>query len=153
MRWSELDLEKQLWTLPEARTKNQSVHDVALTPQVVELIEGCPRGAGQFVASLSADQTFKGWSKAKVALDQKSQVTDWRLHDLRRTIVTYMAQIGIPQHVSDRILNHKSGVISGVAAVYQRHDFAAECRDALLKWSTYLAELCDTVEPHEVNNA
>jgi integrase len=119
MRWSELDLEKQLWTLPEARTKNQSVHDVALTPKVVELIEGCPRGVGQFVASLSADQTFKGWSKAKVALDQKSKVTDWRLHDLRRTMVTYMAQSGyltcIRSHPQSQIGRYKA------CCIYQRH--------------------------------
>ena len=148
MRWSELDLEKQLWTLPGERTKNTRVHDVALTPQVFELIEGCRPRVSQFVASLSADRTFKGFSKAKAALDQKSKVTGWRLHDLRRTMVTYMARIGVPQHVSDRILNHKSGVISGVAAVYQRHDYAAECRDALLKWSAYLDLLCDNVERH-----
>ena len=134
MRWSELDLEKRLWTLPGVRTKNARAHDVALTPQVVELIEGCrPRSVGQVVASLSAERPFQGWSKAKAALDQKAQVSGWRLHDLRRTMVTYMAaRAGVAQHVSDRILNHKSGVISSVAAVYQQHDFASERREALL---------------------
>ena len=62
-------------------------------------------------------------------------------------MVTYMAaRAGVAQHVSDRILNHKSGVISSVAAVYQQHDFASERREALLLWSDHLAELCDTVE-------
>ena len=69
MRWSELDLEKRLWKLPGVRTKNTRPHDVALTPQVVQLIEGCPRGIGQFVASLSAERPFQGWSKAKASLD------------------------------------------------------------------------------------
>jgi integrase len=145
MRWSELDLKKQLWTLPGARTKNKRMHDVALTPQVVELIKGCPP-VGHFVASLSADRTFEGWSNSKATLDQKAQVGGWRLHDLRRTMVTYMARAGVAQHVSDRILNHKSGVISSVAAVYQQHDFASERREALLRWSDHLAELCDTIE-------
>src|SRR5262245_14954564 len=141
MRQSELDLENQLWTLPGIRTKNGRTHDVALTPQVIELIERCP-GVGELVASSSTDRIFKGWSKAKAALDRKAEVRRWRLHDLRRTMVTYMARIGVPQHVSDRILNHKSGHISSVALVYQRHDYADERRDALLKWSAYLDELC-----------
>ena len=149
MRWSELDLEKRLWKLPGVRTKNTRAHDVALTPQVVELIERCQHVVGQFVASLSAERPFQGWSKAKAALDQKAQVSGWRLHDLRRTMVTYMAaRAGVAQHVSDRILNHKSGVISSVAAVYQQHDFASERRDALLLWSDHLAELCDNTERH-----
>jgi hypothetical protein len=42
-----------------------------------------------------------------------------------------MAGLGIAPHVADKILNHQSGTISGVAAVYQRHDFLAERKDAL----------------------
>jgi hypothetical protein len=64
-------------------------------------------------------------------------------------MVTYMARVGVPQHISDRILNHKAGVISGVAAVYQRHDFADECRDALTKWSAFLTLLCGNIKHYD----
>ena len=49
-----------------------------------------------------------------------------------------MARLGIAPHVADKILNHQSGTISGVAAVYQRHEFLAERQEALeLMGSTY----------------
>jgi integrase len=66
------------------------------------------------------------YSKAKGRLDERSGVSDWTLHDLRRTAVSGMARLGIAPHVADKILNHQSGTISGVAAVYQRHDFISE---------------------------
>src|SRR5262249_29358966 len=68
-------------------------------------------------------------------------VTGWVLHDLRRTVVSGMARLGVPPHVADKILNHQSGTISGVAAVYQRHDFLSDRRDALERWSAHLGSL------------
>lgn len=52
-----------------------------------------------------------------------------------------MARTGIPPHVADKILNHQSGTISGVAAVYQRHDFLTERKDALDRWGAHVTEL------------
>lgn len=52
-----------------------------------------------------------------------------------------MARMGVPPHVADKILNHRSGTISGVAAVYQRHDFLAERKDALERWSAHIASI------------
>ena len=43
---------------------------------------------------------------AKANLDHLSGVTGWRIHDLRRTVVTVMAWLGVPPHVADKILNH-----------------------------------------------
>jgi hypothetical protein len=63
---------------------------------------------------------------------------NWRLHDLRRTCVSGMARLGVAPHVADKILNHQAGTISGVAAVYQRHDFLSERRDALERWAAHV---------------
>jgi hypothetical protein len=52
-----------------------------------------------------------------------------------------MARLGIPPHVADKILNHQSGTISGVAAVYQRHDFLDERNDALERWGAHVAKI------------
>jgi hypothetical protein len=52
-----------------------------------------------------------------------------------------MARLGIPPHVADKILNHTSGTISGVAAVYQRHDFLAEREAALARWGQHVSAL------------
>jgi hypothetical protein len=65
----------------------------------------------------------------------------WRLHDQRRTCVSGMARLGIAPHVADKILNHQSGTISGVAAVYQRHEFLAERQAALDLWGAHIGQL------------
>jgi hypothetical protein len=52
-----------------------------------------------------------------------------------------MARLGAAPHVADKILNHQSGTISGVAAVYQRHQFLSERKDALERWGTHVGKL------------
>ena len=59
----------------------------------------------------------------------------WQLHDFRRTVVTWLAGPGVPPHVCDRLLNHVTGQIMGVAAVYQRQEFLRERKAALEKWA------------------
>ena len=86
-------------------------------------------------------KTFQDFTHAKRLLDQLSGVTGWRLHDLRRTCVSGMARLGIAPHIADKILNHQAGTISGVAAVYQRHDFLAERRAALDLWGAHIGKL------------
>lgn len=66
---------------------------------------------------------------------------EWRLHDLRRTCTTGMARLGIPPHVADRVLNHQSGTISGVAAVYNRFQYLDERREALCAWGKFVEAL------------
>jgi integrase len=96
---------------------------------------------GPFVFSIDGAKPFQEFSRAKRELDKLSGVKDWRLHDLRRTCVSGTARLGIPPHVADKILNHQSGTISGVAAVYQRHDFRAERKEALERWGTYVRKI------------
>jgi hypothetical protein len=54
---------------------------------------------------------------------------------------------GSTWHVADKILNHQSGTISGVAAVYQRHEFLAERKDAVERWSAHIVRLLESAEP------
>ena len=57
-----------------------------------------------------------------------------------------MARLGIPPHVADKILNHQAGTISGVAAVYQRHDFLAERKEALDRWGSHVEQIVQTFD-------
>jgi hypothetical protein len=66
---------------------------------------------------------------------------DWRLHDLRRTVATNMAVMKVPPHIIEAVLNHKTGIVSGVAAVYNRHAYYDEKREALSQWETRVANL------------
>jgi integrase len=94
-----------------------------------------------FIFSRTGDSSFQDFSSAKREIDELSGVTGWRLHDLRRTCVSGMARLGIAPHVADKILNHQAGTISGVAAVYQRHDFLAERREALETWGAHVSRI------------
>jgi hypothetical protein len=94
-----------------------------------------------FVFSVLGTSPFNRFSKAKRQLDQLSGVTGWRLHDLRRTCVSGMARLGVAPHVADKLLNHQAGMISGVAAVYQRHEFRAEQKVALEQWGAHVVTI------------
>jgi integrase len=138
LRWEELDLTQRLWTLPKSRTKNAKVHIVHLSEQSMAVLKHVNQRE-PYVFSLLGTKPFPGFSRAKRRLDQLSGVTGWRLHDLRRTCVSGMARLGIAPHVADKILNHQSGTISGVAAVYQRHEFLSDRRAALERWGLHVA--------------
>jgi integrase len=149
MVWNEIDFNSRTWTLPGSRTKNGKPHIVHLSEPCIKLIQRTSR-LGSYVFSNSGVRPFRNFTSAKRALDELSGVTDWRLHDLRRTCVSGMARLGVPPHVADKILNHQSGTISGVAAVYQRHDFLAERKLALERWGQYIESLVGERLPNEV---
>ena len=140
MRLDELNLAQQVWTIPRSRTKNAKVHVVHLSNQSLTVLKRT-NNRGPYVFSVLGTKPFQEFSRAKAELDRLSGVTGWRLHDLRRTCVSGMARLGIAPHVADKILNHQSGTISGVAAVYQRHDFLAERREALDRWGAHVAKI------------
>jgi integrase len=136
----ELDLAQRVWTLPKSRTKNAKPHVVHLSQQSMAVLRRADQ-RGSYVFSLLGTKPFQEFSRAKRRLDQLSGVTGWRLHDLRRTCVSGMARLGIAPHVADKILNHQAGTISGVAAVYQRHEFLSERQEALERWGSHIAHI------------
>src|SRR6266404_379807 len=138
--WDEIDMSRRTWKLSSARTKNAKAHEVYLSDQAMAVLSPAKK-SGEFVFSHSGTVPFQEFSLAKRELDQLSGVTGWRLHDLRRTCVSGMARLGIAPHVADKILNHQSGTISGVAAVYQRHDFLLERKQALNLWGTHIERI------------
>ena len=140
MTWQEVDIEKKIWTIPVARTKNSKAHFVHLAPRALEIIQAQPK-VSELVFPTSSGKRFMEYSKMKTQLDNDSGVTNWVLHDLRRTVVSGMASLGIAPHVADKILNHLSGTISGVAAVYQRHEFLVERKAAMEQWDNHVAQL------------
>jgi len=140
MQRDELDLPQRLWTIPKSRAKNNKPHFVQLSDQAIAILQR-QNQHWAFVFSVLGQKPFQGFSKAKRELDRLSGVTGWRLHDLRRTCVSGMARLGVAPHVADKILNHQSGTISGVAAIYQRHQFIAERKEALERWGAHVANI------------
>jgi integrase len=140
LSWDELDLEQRTWTIPKTRTKNAKVHVVHLSDQALAVLRRVDQ-RGPLVFSLLGTKPFQEFSRAKILLDQLSGVGGWRLHDLRRTLTSGMARFAVAPHVADKILNHQAGTISGVAAVYQRHEFLAEREQALDIWGAHIGKL------------
>jgi integrase len=136
-RWAELDIANRTWTILGARSKNGKAHIVHLSDPALRILECCPH-SGELVFSLNGDKPFQGYSKAKTRLDQKSSVSDWRLHDIRRTVVSGMARLGVAPHIADKVLNHQTGTMSSTALIYQRHHFLKERKDALDRWAEHV---------------
>jgi hypothetical protein len=125
LAWEELDLTRRVWTIPD-----QSI-------AVLKRVEK----QGPYVFAVHGTKPFQNFAVAERNLDELSKVAGWRLHDLRRTCVSGMAGLGIAPHVADKILNHRSGTIAGIAAVYQRHEFLSERKETLDRWGKHLANL------------
>jgi integrase len=153
LAWDELDLAQRIWTIPKSRTKNAKPHVVQLADQTIAVLKRMEK-QGPHVFAFHGVKPFQDFSRAKRKLDELSEVTGWRLHDLRRTCVSGMARLGIAPHVADKILNHQSGTITGVAAVYQRHEFLRERKDALERWGAHVAKIAMEVsERRRANRA
>lgn len=144
MRWSELDLEKRLWTLPSSRAKNGRQHTVPITDAMLEVLRKTPRFFNSdYVFTTTGKSPVSGFGRLKDRLDKAlpEGTEPWIIHDLRRTMSTNMAMLGVPQPVTEALLNHKTGVVSGVAAIYNVYSYADEKREALATWSEHVMKL------------
>jgi integrase len=141
MRWSELSDDFSIWNLPPARTKNKQPHIVQLPPLAREIVAATPRQvAVDFLFSTTGVTSVSGFSKFKSMLDAAAPTAEpWRIHDLRRTAVTGMAELGVMPHVIEAVVNHLSGHKSGIAGVYNRAQYSAERKAALELWADHVA--------------
>lgn len=129
------------WRIPDERAKNGSAHLVHLSPEALKVFSRIDR-SGPLLFPSESGKPVSGYSKAFNRLVEASGVKGWRLHDLRRTFATIAAELlKIPPHIADKVLNHKSGSISGVKAVYQRAEFLEERRAALDAWGMFVSLL------------
>ena len=147
MRWQDIDFENQIWSIPAEMNKSNRPHTVPLTEMTIEILNEIPRLSDQFVfpARGLSSTTFSGFSKSKRQLDQLMTIDDWRLHDLRRTLATNLARLSVPPHVVERILNHSTGILGGVAGIYNRFEYLDEMRLALNQWATDLERITNDV--------
>jgi integrase len=143
MRWRDLDLDAARWTIPRESTKGDRAHEVPLSRQVMQIIRALPKVDDTIVFTTNTKVPVAGFSNAKRRLDGICKVENWHLHDLRRTAASGMARLGVAPHVVEKVLNHKTGTISGVAAIYNRHGYYEEKRVALTCWANRVLQLSD----------
>jgi integrase len=146
MRWAEIDETTATWTSPGERGKNGQPHEVPLSPPALQILREVPRRDRRALVFGSGADGYSGWSRAKTALDRRiaasgAEVRPWRLHDLRRTAATRMAELGTLPHVVEAVLNHLSGHKAGVAGIYNRATCWQEKRDALVRWADHVLSL------------
>ncbi len=91
-----------------------------------------------YFPALGLTSHFDGFSKRKPKLERRCGVSDWTIHDLRRTFVSGLSSIGIQLAVIERLVNHVSGSFGGIVSVYQHYDFLPEMREAMLRWEEHI---------------
>jgi integrase len=165
MTWAEVDFVKRVWTIPRHKAKNDRVHEVQLSDYAIDLLRALPRIGDGLVFTTTGETAVSGFSRSKRRLDaamlkakrvelgarKSDAIPGWTLHDLRRTAATGMARLNFPPHVVDKILNHVSGTIRGVAAIYNRFAYLDERRAALDAWGNYHAGLLQPRTANVVN--
>jgi integrase len=148
MRWNELDLNAGIWTIPPARSKNHRQHEVPLAPGAAEILRSLPRFEGSEFVLSAGNTPPSGFSRGKARLDyaiarlnEGEPILPWIIHDIRRSVASSLARLGINLPVIEKVLNHVSGSFGGIAGVYQRHGFEAEKRHALDSWARHVEAL------------
>lgn len=131
-RKNEIASLQQVWiqdgviVFPSAITKNKREH---MLPY------------GELTARYLQPRVWNGWSKSKKRMDDATGVEGWTLHDLRRTFATIHAELGTPIHVTEKLLNHTSGTLAGVAGIYNRHTYLPEMRQAVETYEAHIARI------------
>jgi len=143
LEWDWIDFNDRTITLPGDRVKNGQTHLFPFGNVTAELLERLPEIDQYVFSGRNKNNTvFNGWAKSKRRFDETLDfVSAYTLHDLRRTFSTFHAKLGTPLHVTERLLNHTSGAVSGVAAVYNRHTYLPEMREAVEKYEQKLTTL------------
>lgn len=158
MDWRELNRARAVWSLPAERAKNGKAASIHLSKAMIAELDAVaaaekwPRRG--LVFSTTGSTPVSGYSRAKARLDaamaeiaareaaargdESAAIEPWRTHDLRRTLATGMQRLGVRFEVVESILNHVSGSRSGVAGIYQRHDWAPEKVAALDAWAAHI---------------
>ena len=146
MRRNELHEGGAVWRLPPERSKNHRAHTLVLPQAALEILAAVSaRPSREHLFGSSSPLGFVRWQEGKARIDARlgDSVQPFRLHDLRRTVATRMADIGILPHTIEAALNHQSGHKAGIAGVYNRSLYEREVKAALALWSEHVLALVE----------
>lgn len=144
MRWD--DVVDGIWHIPKEVTKANRAQYLPLPESAQKLLNMVyPLTGGSpfvFASQRAKNQPLTWIDKAKERIRKESGIDDFRPHDLRRTAASYMAGLGIDRTVLGKVLNHKG--LAGddtVTAIYDRHNYLTEKRQALTRWDQKLQQI------------
>lgn len=148
LQWDFFDQETRLLTILGELTKNKRKLVIPYGSSVAAILDRAPRFSPLYLFPAAREQVrgkpvtiMTGYSQAKRLFDVECGVTDWVLHDCRRTVATGLQRIGTRLEVIEALLNHVSGSRAGIVGIYQRYDFQPELRIAVQQWQEYLHTL------------
>ena len=166
MKWSDIEMEKpykrtrfddegneyseaflvNVWTIPAENAKNKRTHEIPLSKMAMVIIEEMREisegGEYVFKSPRKENKPVVSLRSACQRIQKYSKVQDFRLHDLRRTVATYMAESGISPMVIGKVLNHKGlAKENSITARYNRHDYMDQKRQALNRWMNRLEKI------------
>lgn len=142
-KWEHIDFDQRTWTIPAINTKAKRKHILPLTNQAIKLLQQLKdySGGGTWVfRSRYSDTPIKWVDKAKQRIAKISEVSDFRPHDLRRTLATNLSEMGTERVVLKKIQNH---IGQDITDVYDRHDYRLPVLKALQEWSNRLMDIAE----------
>jgi integrase len=152
LQWTELALDRGLLSIPGSRTKNHHQLNLTLSDAALSILRTAPKRAARDYVFGERGGAYSAWSYSTLALnariiEQGAAIAAWRIHDIRRTVATGMAELGVAPHIIEAILNHRGGHKAGVAGIYNRATYDAEIKRALAVWADHLRAIMEQKEP------
>lgn len=164
MQWKDIqfvtdrDFEGWVWKIPKEYAKSNRDHIVPLSPLALEVINDLKNDSDNpfvFSSILKNDIPIglKTIKRATKQIRDESGVSDYRLHDTRRTVATWLAKLGTPAEVVSKVLNHKTGGGGSlVTRIYNRYEYRKERQIALNKWANEINKIVtgESAKIHEL---
>jgi integrase len=146
LKWSEVNLDAGLMSIPGTRTKNHRTLELPLPEVAIDILRSVPRQEDRDFVFGRFGGAFSGWSATKLRLDARiamaagKPIAAWRLHDLRRTMRSNLGKLGVRPDIAELAINHVKG---GVEAIYDRYRYQREIAAALAVWADRVLALVE----------
>lgn len=142
--WQEINLIEGKWFIPAPKNKSNSDHIVYLSPSVIEFFQRLKqlKDDSNWVLPAPSDKeqhiSERALTRAINRKQDKFGLAKWRPHDLRRTFVTGVNDLGTPLQVTEKIVNH---TLEGMFKIYDKGDYDEQRLEVMLKWDEHLNKL------------
>jgi integrase len=145
LKWSEIDPDTGVMTIPGTRTKNHKQHKLNLPTVAIDILRSAPERADREFVFGNRGGSFSAWSYATAAMHVRmaaegKPLPGWTLHDLRRTFRTGLGKLGVAPHVAERAVNHVKG---GIEAIYDQYKYEGEIERALALWANHVTAIVE----------
>jgi integrase len=148
MTWDQIDLKKQIWTIPPENTKNGNGDTVYLCDTIMNdvIIPRSKNKKSKYVFHSNWKSHYHTYPTTfhpmKKLIRKKTGTDNFTFHDLRRTLSTHLTSLGVPPHIIDHLLNNASAnEHSAIRSTYNRYDYHKEKIEALEDYESFLNEI------------